>query len=116
MCNCLPFPFLRGVAGPQKLQAFAKEAAKGVKTGDDRAELLRLRKEVKELRMGKEILKKASAFFAREVKFGFIDEMLATYPVRLLCRVMKVGKSAFYSWRKCPRVRISREDLHLNAL
>lgn len=42
--------------------------------------------------------------------------MSAAYPVRLLCRVMRVGKSAFYSWRKRPKATISQEDLHLNAL
>ena len=35
---------------------------------DEKAELLKLRKEVKELRMEKEILKKASALLLREVK------------------------------------------------
>jgi len=42
-------------------------AGKGL-TEDDRVELQRLRKENKELRMEKEILKKASAFFAKEMK------------------------------------------------
>ena len=35
---------------------------------DERDELKRLRKEVKNLRMEKEILKKASAFFAKDMK------------------------------------------------
>lgn len=35
---------------------------------DERAELKRLRKENKDLRLEKEILKKASAFFAKEMK------------------------------------------------
>ena len=37
-------------------------------TADERAELARLRRENKELRMEKDILKKASAFFAKEMK------------------------------------------------
>ena len=50
-----------------------KEKIEGEREGialveDEREELKRLRKEVKELRMEKEILKKASAFFAKEMK------------------------------------------------
>ena len=37
-------------------------------SADEKAELLVLRQEVKRLRMEKELLKKASAFFAREMK------------------------------------------------
>ena len=37
-------------------------------SGKERLELNQLRKEVKNLRMEKEILKKASAFFAKEMK------------------------------------------------
>jgi transposase len=50
-----------------------KQEQEALKSGslssaDDKAELIRLRKEVKRLRMEKETLKKASAFFAKEMK------------------------------------------------
>ena len=46
----------------------AEEHANSTVNSDERTELLTLRKEVKRLRMEKEILKKASAFFAKEMK------------------------------------------------
>tara|TARA_R110001583_G_scaffold34137_1_gene114875 strand:- start:550 stop:735 length:186 start_codon:yes stop_codon:yes gene_type:complete len=45
-----------------------EEQANSTVNFDERSELLGLRKEVKQLRMEKEILKKASAFFAKEMK------------------------------------------------
>ena len=44
-----------------------KEEGRGL-SEDERSELKKLRQEVKTLRMEKEILKKASAFFAKEMK------------------------------------------------
>jgi transposase len=46
-----------------------EQEARGERLGaQEREELARLRRENKELRMEKEILKKASAFFAKEMK------------------------------------------------
>ena len=47
---------------------FADEASGTRLGGDEKEELQRLRKEVRQLRMEKEILKKASQYFAREMK------------------------------------------------
>jgi len=49
-------------------QQFEDKQSGAVLAGDERSELIKLRKENKQLRMEKEILKKASAFFAREMK------------------------------------------------
>jgi len=47
---------------------FEEELSSARLSSDEREELLRLRKEVRMLRMDKEILKKASAYFAKEMK------------------------------------------------
>jgi len=47
---------------------FEEEASGAGLDSDEREELNRLRKEVRMLRMEKEILKKASAYFAKEMK------------------------------------------------
>lgn len=49
-------------------QRIVDEATGARLTGEDREELLRLRKELKKLRIEKEILTKASAYFAKEMK------------------------------------------------
>lgn len=46
----------------------ARNQSDGVPSDDERAELKRLRNENKELRLEKEILKKASAFFAIQIE------------------------------------------------
>lgn len=42
--------------------------------------------------------------------FRFIDAQRASYPVSLLCRVLKVSRSGYYAWRERPPSRRSVED------
>lgn len=48
------------------IKAAERDEASGALDADERAELERLRKENSELRMDREILRKAAAYFARE--------------------------------------------------
>jgi transposase len=50
----------------EQAQADQGKSKRGTLTTEEKEELARLRKEVKELRLEREILKKAAAFFAKE--------------------------------------------------
>ena len=77
-------------------------------------ELKRLRKEVRQLRMEKEILKKAPVLReGNEVKYDFIGTHANDFPVKLLCRQLGVQRSAYYDWRAQPGKLIAPEELAL---
>jgi transposase-like protein len=68
------------------------EDAPGIQGGAAmKAELSRLQKENKRLKMEREILKKA-------------------YPVALICIVMQISRSGSYAWRKCEKSPRQREN------
>ncbi|WP_444930134.1 IS3 family transposase [Microbulbifer sp. SSSA002] len=78
-----------------------KQEESGVRLdAGERAELDRLRRENKRLRMEKEIPKKGQRLLCErnEVKYSFIKEQKSSFPVRMLCRVMQVKKSSYYDW------------------
>ena len=53
---------------PQSLDESQNPRSNTELSNDEKEELRRLRKEVKELRMEREILKKYATFFAKEIK------------------------------------------------
>ena len=48
-----------------------------------------------------------------EIKFPFIKKESAHYPINLLCRTMKVSRSAYYEWIKRPAKLITVQELNL---
>ncbi|WP_448570070.1 IS3 family transposase [Thalassotalea ganghwensis] len=94
---------------------FESEQSGNTLNADERAELVKLRKEVKELRMEKEILKKASSLLPKgnEITFQTIKQLAPTFPVVKLCKIMKVSRSAYYAWLNRPAKIITAEQLHL---
>ena len=47
------------------------------------------------------------------MKYGFIREQAGNYPVSMLCRLLKVQRSAYYDWRDRPCKVIPSEELAL---
>ncbi|HYR49409.1 MAG TPA: IS3 family transposase [Candidatus Eisenbacteria bacterium] len=84
----------------------------GALTTAEKEELSQLRREVKVLRMEREILKKGGHLLRQgeRVKFAFISEEKVAFPVAVLCRLLAVSPSGFYAAQGRPRSLHARRD------
>ena len=110
----------------EQAHADAGKGKPGALTSSEREELTRLRKENRELRMDREILEKSRGLLREReaLRFGFIDEEKAFFPVSRLCAVLRVSRAGFYAWRsRSPsarqvedeKLRILVREAHLRA-
>lgn len=49
------------------------------------------------------------------MRYGFITKWAADYPVRMMCRILKVNKSAYYAWKQRGAKVISADTFALCA-
>lgn len=81
------------------------------------AELARVKRELATVTMEREILKKATVYFAKglAVKYDRIEAMRQEYPIAVLCRVFGVGASSYYAWRRRAESSRARENAWLEV-
>ncbi len=83
----------------------------------EQLEIERLRREVTKLRAERDILKKATAFFATEIdmKFMFIAKHRSIWPVAWMCEALAVSRSGFHAWLTRRPSRRAKTDEALGA-
>ena len=90
----------------------------GVLTTAEREELSRLRKDNRELRMERDILKKSGGLLREraQLRFACIEAEKAEFPMRRLYQVLKVSPSGFDAWRRRPESAHAHTDRRLRVL
>ena len=88
---------------------------------DERAELERLRIEVAELRMDREFLKKAAAFFVTENQttvncYRVMDAERAGFEITRMARLLAVSRSGYYAWKSREQAEPSPREQRRRAL
>ncbi|MGH7404195.1 MAG: IS3 family transposase [Candidatus Rokuibacteriota bacterium] len=82
-------------------------------TTEERSEIRRLRRQVKQLELEREILKKAGGLVRAGDRldpvraFEFVRAHQAVYPIVTMCRVLEVSTSGYYAW--CQRRASARK-------
>lgn len=96
-------------------QKHEQEDASETLNVDEREDLKFLRRESRELRMEKDILKKGVSVLRErnEVKYAFIQDHAFKYPVTLLCRIVVIKYSSYYDRRSSGGKLIPAEELQL---
>ncbi|HEY0845763.1 MAG TPA: IS3 family transposase [Noviherbaspirillum sp.] len=99
----------------QWIKKYSVSAPERAAAQDQQAELRRLKAELKRVTEERDILKKGRRVLCQDirVRYAFIREHEAQYPVRRLCKVMMVHPSGYYAWRSNPESARSIEDRRL---
>lgn len=78
----------------------------------NRKEILRLKKEIKNIKLERDILEKGAGYLLqkRRVRYQFIRENADKFPVFKMCKIFHVDSSSYYKWLKgLPTSRAERK-------
>ncbi|EBH0885568.1 IS3 family transposase [Salmonella enterica subsp. enterica serovar Panama] len=97
------------------IKKYGPESSTHKEQSDAQSEIRRLQKELKRVTDERDILKKGRGVLRKAVRlrYAFIRGNTCCWPVRLLCRVLNVHPSGFYSWLQQPHSQRHQADLRL---
>ncbi|MDH4327765.1 MAG: IS3 family transposase, partial [Nitrospira sp.] len=81
------------------------------------AEVSRLKHDLAEARMERDILKKATTYFGEgaAARYALMTTLRPQYPLSLLCRVLEVSRSGYYAWCIRRPSKRARENTRLEV-
>ncbi|EBQ8600574.1 IS3 family transposase [Salmonella enterica] len=97
------------------IKKYGPESSTHKEQSDAQSEIRRLQKELKRVTDERDIFKKSRGVLRKAVRlrYVFIRDNTCCWPVRLLCRVLNVHPSGFYSWLQQPHSQRHQADLRL---
>ncbi|AXR33000.1 IS3 family transposase [Salmonella enterica subsp. enterica serovar Miami] len=97
------------------IKKYGPESSTHKEQSDAQSEIRRLQKELKRVTDERDIFKKSRGVLRKAVRlrYAFIRDNTCCWPVRLLCRVLDVHPSGFYSWLQQPHSQRHQADLRL---
>ncbi|EKH1728395.1 IS3 family transposase [Salmonella enterica] len=97
------------------IKKYGPESSTHKEQSDAQSEIRRLQKELKRVTDERDIFKKSRGVLRKAVRlrYAFIRDNTCCWPVRLLCRVLNVHPSGFYSWLQQPHSQRHQADLRL---
>ncbi|HBV5204354.1 IS3 family transposase [Enterobacter hormaechei] len=99
------------------IKKYGPDSSANKEQSDAQAEIRRLQKELKRVTDERDIFKKSRGVLRKAVRlrYAFIRDNSCCWPVRLLCRVLDVHPSGFYTWLQQPHSQRHQADLRLTG-
>ncbi|HCQ0107878.1 IS3 family transposase [Citrobacter braakii] len=99
------------------IKKYGPDSSTNREQSDAQVEIRRLQKELKRVTDERDIFKKSRGVLRKAVRlrYAFIRDNSCCWPVRLLCRILNVHPSGFYTWLQQPHSLRFQADLRLTG-
>ena len=85
-----------------------------IKQTPEEKELSEMKKRIRDFEMENDILKKPGHHFQEgSLIYEFIKKYCKVWRIEVMCRILRVSKSGYYSWLQCPESKRQKASIEL---